>query len=109
MPADGPAGSPLDGALHHADYEPDGGIVFQASWDGALWRVPADGGVPQRVGPAAVGDGAPCVLSDGRIASIWSGRPGSDGTPDLKIMTPDGSAYAVLVQGVPLEDIACGG
>ncbi len=84
MPADGPAGSPLDGALHHADYEPDGGIVFQASWDGALWRVPADGGVPQRVGPAAVGDGAPCVLSDGRIASIWSGRPGSDGTPDLE-------------------------
>lgn len=108
-PLDGPSGSAADGALHHPDYEPDGSIVFQATWDGTLWRVPAAGGAPERAGPPVVGDSAPCVLADGRIATIWFGRPGSDGDPDLKLMTPDGSAYALLVTGMPLEDITCGG
>ncbi len=108
-PSDGPPGSAADGALHHPDYEPDGGIVFQAAWDGALWRVPPGDDTPERVGPVVVGDSAPCVMADGRIASIWYGRPGSDGTPDIKLMTPDGSAYALLLTGVPVEDITCGG
>ncbi|MBX3029750.1 MAG: hypothetical protein KF809_06295 [Chloroflexi bacterium] len=108
-PDQGPPGSAADGALHHPDYEPDGSIVFQATWDGALWRVPAGGGAPVRVGPVVVGDSAPCVLADGRIASIWFGREGSEGIPDIKLMTPDGSAYALLLTGMPVEDITCGG
>jgi hypothetical protein len=107
-PEAGPLGSP-DAALHHPDYEPDGAIVFQASWDGGLWRVPADADEPQPVGAAPSADLAPCAMADGRIASIWYGRPGSDGTPDIRLTTPDASAYAIIVTGAPVEDIACGG
>ena len=49
------------------------------------------------------------TLADGRIASIWYGKPNSDGMPDLKLMSPDGSSYGLLVSGVPIEDITCGG
>ena len=104
----GPVGT-ADAALHHADYEPDGSVVFQATWDGALWRLPAGSETAERIGPVVAGDLAPCVLADGRIASIWYGRPDSQGMPDLKLMTPDGSAYALLVTGMPVEDITCGG
>ena len=108
-PEAGPYGAP-DAALHHADYDPEGGVVFQASWDGGLWRVPA--GAADRVEPigaAPSGDYAPCVMADGRIASLWYGWPSADGTAQVRLRTPDGATYGVLVTGAPLEDIACGG
>jgi hypothetical protein len=95
--------------LHHPDYEPDGGIVFQASWDDGLWRVPAGAGEPQPMGAAPSGDSAPCAMADGRVASLWYGWPDGDGTPQIKLTTPDGAAYAVLLAGTPVEDITCGG
>ncbi len=107
-PADAPPGTAPGGAQHHADYANDGAIVFQSRWSGAIWRLPPDG-VPAPVTTAFEGDGAPCVLADGRIASLWLGRAGNEGTYELKVMTPDGAAYAMLVTGMPVEDIGCGG
>ena len=108
-PDDAPPGAPAGGALHHPDYAPDGGIVFQASWDGRIWRLPSGATMPEPVGPAFDNDGSPCVLADGRIASLWLGRPDGQGTYELKVMTPDGAAYAMLVTGINVEDIGCGG
>ena len=54
-------------------------------------------------------DNAPCVLPDGRIASLWLNRPGSESQHELKVMTPDGSSYAMLVTGVDIEQLGCGG
>jgi hypothetical protein len=109
-PADAPPGTTAGGSLHHADYEPDGGIVFQARWNDAVWRLPPGGSVPEPVGPAFTADNAPCVLADGRVASLWLGRPENQaGQYELKVMTPDGASYAMLVTGVSVEDIGCGG
>ncbi len=88
---------------------------------GQLAGVAAGRGVPPHRGVAAVvpvGTSSPsastiatkpCVLSDGRIASLWRERPGSHNRRELKIMTPDGAAYAMLVIGVDIEQIGCGG
>jgi hypothetical protein len=108
-PGDTTADAAPDGALHHADYAPDGGIVFQSNWDGTLWRVPPDGGSPEQVSAAFPGDSSPCVLADGRIASLWSGRPDGQGLNELKVMTPDGAEYVMLVTDISIEDIGCGG
>jgi hypothetical protein len=107
-PEAGPLGS-SEAALHHPDYEPDGAIVFQASWDGGLWRIPRAGTEPTPVARTPNSDNAPCVMADGRIASMWYGRQDSDGTPDVKLTTPDGSTFALLITGTPVEDITCGG
>ena len=46
------------------------------------------------------GDGAPCVLADGRVASLWPGRPGGSGIYELKVMTPDGATIAAAQRAV---------
>jgi hypothetical protein len=108
-PADAPPDVQAGGALHHADYAPNGGIVVQSTWSDAIWRLPPGETAPAPVGSAFPGDSSPCVLADGRIASLWLGRPGGAGVYELKVMTPDGSAYAMLVTGINVEDIGCGG
>ena len=108
-PDDAPPGIEPGGAFHHPDYAPNGDIIFQASWSGALWRLPADGGDPEPVSADFDGESSPCVLADGRIASIWFGQPGNEGMPTLKIMTPDGAAFIVPVTDFLIEDITCGG
>jgi len=109
-PEDAPTGYTRGGALHHADYAPDGGIVFQTRWSGSIWVIAADSSVPAPLGPAFDNDGAPCVLADGRVASLWLGRDGNDqGLNELKVMTADGAEYVLLVNGMAIEDIGCGG
>lgn len=51
---------------------------------------------------------APCVLPDGQIASLWLGRLGGPGLHQMKVMTPGGTAYALLLTAVDVEDIGCG-
>jgi hypothetical protein len=108
-PDDAPPGMTAGGALHHPDYEADGGIVFQSTWSGAVWRLPAGATVAEPVSSAFDVEIAPCALADGRIASLWLARPGNEGFNELKVMTADGTAYAMLVTGVAIEDIGCGG
>jgi class 3 adenylate cyclase len=107
-PADTPPGLPIEAALRQPAYAPDGALVFEATWDGAIWRLPP-GGAPERVTPGVDKDGAPCVLPDGRVASLWLGRPGGEGRHELKVMTVDGSESIELVPGVDVEHIGCGG
>jgi hypothetical protein len=107
-PDDAPPGLTPGAALHHPDYGSDGSIVFQASWNGGIWVISSEGAAPEPAG-AFSGDSSPCMLADGRIASLWPGRPGNTGLYELKVMTPDGSSYVMLVTDTPIEDIGCGG
>jgi hypothetical protein len=61
------------------------------------------------VGAAFNNDNAPCVLSDGRIVSLWLDRPGGPGLHELKIMNADGSGEQMLVQDADVVEIGCGG
>ena len=56
-------------------------------------------------------DNSPCVLGDGRIASLWLDRPGGEGLYELKIMAADGSSFFMTLKGTGVLDIGlgCGG
>jgi len=110
--ADSPPGLPDVGGLRQADYTPDGSIVFEADWDGEMiWRLPPGASVPVRVNTAYTNDNSPCVLPDGRIASLWLNRPGGPGYHELKVMNADGSGGFVLLPDVDVFDVGtgCGG
>jgi Tol biopolymer transport system component len=110
-PAQGPGGANLT-ALHHPDYAPDGSIVFEADLgDEQIWRLPAGAREPVRVTTQFSNDNSPCVLPDGRIASLWLDRPGGSGAHEIKVMAPDGSSYVMLPTEVDVADIGlgCGG
>ncbi len=108
-PADAPATITSAGPVHHAAYAGDE-LVFEADWDGErVWRLGAGG--PRVVG-AVDNDNSPCALADGRLASLYLGRPGNtDGWHELKLMAADGRELAMLVVGRDLVDegLGCGG
>ncbi len=108
-PADAPAAIASAGPVHHATFDGED-VVFEAAWDGErVWRTGPGGLRP--VGSAA-NDNTPCALADGRIASLYLGRPGNpDGRHELKLMAADGRELALLVIGRDLVDegIGCGG
>jgi hypothetical protein len=112
-PADGPNGS-AQNETHHPGYAPDGTIVFEADWSGseAVWRIGPQAGPPVKVSPSDVtDDNSPCVLPDGRIASLWLGRPGNTTSKhELKVMNADGSGQQMIVTGVDIVDVgvSCG-
>ncbi len=97
-PDDGPDPEET-GALHAPAYTPDGAIVFESDWGGSerVWRLPAGGGSPELLRPSQTNDNSPIVLPDGAIASLWLNRPGSDGTHELKVMSPSGDTWYMLV------------
>lgn len=99
-------------AMHHADYAPDGSIVFEADMKDAgegIWRLPAGQSEPSRLGSFG-NDNSPCVLPDGRVVSLWLQRPGGKGEHEIKVMAGDGSADFMAVTGVDVLDsqISCG-
>lgn len=97
-------------AAHHPSYDPNGSIVFEGDWDGEqIWR--ARGSTAAAIAPRFSNDNSPCVLPDGRIASLWLGRPGNPrGQHELKIMNPDGSADFMALTGIDIVDVglSCG-
>jgi len=99
-------------ALHHPDYAPDGSIVFEADAGGEqLWRI-GPGEAPARLLVAGFNnDNSPCVLPDGRVASLWLERPGGNGEHELKLLSADATTYAMLLVGQDIADvgIGCGG
>jgi class 3 adenylate cyclase len=108
-PSRAPDGMPASAALRQPAYAPDGGLVFEATWDDRVWRLPPGGAVPERVGPSFANDLAPCVLSDGRVASLWLGGATSEGRRELKVMTADGADHLLLVTGVDIALVDCAG
>jgi hypothetical protein len=98
-----------EAALHGPAYAPDGSLVFEADWGSeTIWRLPAGSNTPDSIGPAFNNDNAPCVLPDGRVASLWLDRPGGTSLHELKVMTSDGDSYVMLAINVDIVDIACG-
>lgn len=110
-PEDGPDGT-FENAVLHPDYDPDGGYVFQADWGGEdqIWRLPLSGGSLERINPTLSDDRTPCVLSDGRVISIWQGRAGRTSPYELKIMSADGVTFRHVSIGslIDEEEIGCG-
>ncbi|MBN1484888.1 MAG: hypothetical protein JXA37_09215 [Chloroflexia bacterium] len=107
-PAEGPGGS-AGNALHHPDYAPDGSIVFEADWDGEqIWRLPAGESTPVRISEQFGNDNSPCLLPDGRIVSLWLGRPDGQGDHEIKVMTADASSYFMLLIDQDVLDIGIG-
>jgi hypothetical protein len=107
-PEEGPGGTAAN-QLRGPDYAPDGSIVFEADWYGEqIWRLPAGSSIPVQVTDAFGNDNSPCVLPDGRIASLWLDRPGGNGDHELKIMTADGSDYFLAVTDLDVFDLGLG-
>ena len=106
-----PGNSPLgngssDNQARHADYTPDGGIVFEADWDSEqLWWLAPGSTSAVRIIPNQSNDNSPCALPGGYIASLWLGRPDGNGDHELKVTAPDGSEFSVLTPGVDIADI----
>jgi hypothetical protein len=107
-PQDGP-GASASNEVHHADFAPDGSIVFEADWRGEqIWRLPRNGHRPVRVSRLH-DDNSPCVLPDGRIASLYLDRPGNrDGVHELRIAGATGSSGREILTGQDVADIGIG-
>jgi hypothetical protein len=104
------AQAPLD-ATRTPDYAPDGSVVLEvetATEGERIERLTSGAGAPVPVAPSMTNDNSPCVLPDGRIASLWLDRPGGDGMHELKVMSADGSNYYMLLQGVDVADVGLG-
>jgi hypothetical protein len=107
-------GATASNEVHHPAYAPNGSIVFEADWNGseAIWRLAAGSNTPTRVSPAdETDDNSPCVLPDGRIVSLWLGRPGNTSNlHELKVMNADGTGTVMLLTGTDIVDVgtSCG-
>jgi hypothetical protein len=109
-PEDGPDQS-TSHALHHPDYTPEGDFVFEADWASEqVWKLPRGTKTPVKVSPDTESDdNSPCVLPDGRIASLWLGRAGNaQGMHELKVMNADGSGSVMVLTGQDIVDIGIG-
>lgn len=111
MPQMTPEGVSPGTELHHPDYTPGGGLVFESDWGNSerLWFLAEGSRTPTLITTAFSDDNSPCVLPDGRIVSLWLGRPGNDpGYHEIKVMPPDGSAYQMVLTGVDVADVGLG-
>ncbi len=109
-PGDGPDHG-ASHALHHPDYTPQGDFVFEADWPSEqIWKVARGSKSPVKLSPPTeTDDNSPCVLPDGRIASLWLNRPGSTGNAhELKVMKADGSGSVMVLTGTDIVDIGMG-
>jgi len=109
-PDDGPDHT-TSHAPHHADYTPEGDYVFEADWPSEqVWKLARGAQAPVKISPdTETDDNSPCVLPDGRIASLWLGRQGNpSGLHELKVMNPDGSGSKMLLIGTDIVDIGIG-
>jgi hypothetical protein len=97
--------------VRHPDYAPDGSIVFEAEREDGerIWRLPAGASRPIRLGDYN-NDNSPCVLPNGKVASLWLNRPISDGSHEIKVMEADGSSYSMALTGIDVVDsqVSCG-
>jgi hypothetical protein len=106
-PDDGGAAANATAYTHHPDYAPDGTIVFEADWNGGdeqIWRFTPPS--TYTVVGSFDDDNTPCVLPDGRIASLWLDRPANvNGVHELKIMNADGSNPIMAVENIDVVDV----
>jgi hypothetical protein len=111
------AGAPSDSYLNHPAYGVGGAYVFEANWPSGIGGGQSEQVWKLQTGSAAAllsrdryDDNSPCTLPQGRIASLWLGRPGNtDNKHELKIMSADGSGeiMPLLDQDVIDADLSC--
>lgn len=104
----GPGATAMNEA-HSADFLPDNStLVFEADWSAGnqrIWKRDAAGTLSQ-FNPTFTNDVTPCVLPDGRIASLWLNRPENMlGSHELKVMSPDGASFQMLVVNADIIDV----
>jgi hypothetical protein len=93
--------------LHHPDFAPDGSVVFEADWHAEqAWRLARPGARPERIS-RVTDDNSPCVLPDGRVATLWIG-PRSGARHALRIARRDGSGAFVVAAAADVLDIGIG-
>jgi hypothetical protein len=95
--------------VHSGDFLPDNStLVFEADWSAGnqrIWKRDAAGTLSQ-FNPMFTNDVTPCVLPDGRVASLWLNRPDNlTGSHELKVMSPDGQTYQMLVINADIIDV----
>ncbi len=91
--------------LNQPDYAPGGSIVFEdAGGAEQIWRMPQGSSTPVKITGTFSNDNSPCVLPDGRVASLWI----RDNPHELKVMQADGSSYFMLMEGIDIRDIGLG-
>jgi hypothetical protein len=107
MAPDRAPGASTANEVHHADFAPNGDIVFEADWHGEqVWRLPRGARHPVRVSRVP-NDNSPCVLPDGRIASLYLDRPGNrDGAHEIRIASAHSAAE--ILTGLDVVDIGIG-
>ena len=107
-PENPPQGYGVATFLHHADYAPDGSIIFEADWAGEqIWAIAPDNTF-RLINSAYGNDNTPCVLPNGNIVSLWLGRPEGEGIHEIKMMSLDGSQELMLVIDEDVADIGLG-
>ena len=99
-------------ALHHADFLPGGGYVFESNWSAGeqVWRMSSNG--ISLIADQFTNDNSPCALPDRRIVSLWLNREeNAPGYHEIKVMSADGSDYYMALTDVDVLDggIGCGG
>jgi hypothetical protein len=103
-----PAAS-TDAYIGAADFAPNGGLVAEANQNDVvqLFAVTTSGQASV-VSADVISDTSPCVLPDGRIASVWAGRDPASGLHEIKIADADGKNPVVLTPGVDVADVGIG-
>ncbi len=83
--------------------------MFEADWHGEqIWRLPSGSHQPMLVSRVQ-NDNSPCVLSDGRIVSLYLDRPGNrDGVHEIRVAGPAGQNGREILTGVDVADIGIG-
>ena len=102
-------------ALRQPAWEPDGSIVYErqsmstdGSSDERIWRQPPRSSKSVLVSRVE-NDNSPCVLPDGRIVSLWLGRPGNrGGLHEIKVMSEAGATGQMLLENVDVLDEGTG-
>ncbi|SLM31768.1 exported hypothetical protein [Desulfamplus magnetovallimortis] len=94
-------------AARTPDYSPDGTVVAEldsVEYGESIFRISPVTGQISPINLEFSNDNSPCVLGDGRIASLWLNREGSDGIHELKIMEKDGTKYFMLLTDTDIID-----
>jgi hypothetical protein len=97
-----------------ADFDPiTGDIVFEGEENSErIWRYNRTSSNIQVINSTYTNDNSSCVLSDGRIASLWLNRAGNQaGLHELKIMNATGLSHFMATENTDISDIGlgCGG
>ncbi len=96
------------------DFDPiTGDIIFEGDDNSErIWRYNRANSSIQVINSAYTNDNSSCVLSNGRIASLWLNRAGNQaGLHELKIMNATGLSHFMAAENTDISDIGlgCGG